>query len=125
MHIFYCAGGKFGEIAGVFLAEQHPPDAGLEAPDAVSVCPVCRQCLAQLGLGTRRRLDPVGASGVLSPVFCIFAILSGYETGEHRTVRCSASGDPASLQTSLSFSPVSTRRVRWQLNRIRCSAGDR
>jgi len=33
--------------------EKHSPDAGLEAPDAVSVRPVCRQCLAQLGLGTR------------------------------------------------------------------------
>jgi len=47
--------------------------------------------------GTGRRLDPVGASGVLSAVFGAFAMLSGYETGEHRTVPCSASGDPASL----------------------------
>ena len=43
MHIFfYCAGGKIGEVAGVFLVEEHSPDAGSEAPDAVSECPVCR-----------------------------------------------------------------------------------
>ena len=49
VHIFYCAGGKFGEVAGVFLAEEYSPDAGSEAPDTVSERPVCRQCLAQLG----------------------------------------------------------------------------
>jgi len=27
MHIFYCADGKFGEVAGVFLIEKHSPDA--------------------------------------------------------------------------------------------------
>jgi len=124
VHIFYCTGEKIGEVTRVFLAEKHSPDAGPEAPDAVSVRPVYRQCLAQLGLGTGRRLDPIGASGVLNLVFCAFAMLSGYETGEHRTVRCSASGDPASLQTSLSLSLVSTGHVRWQLNHVWCSAGD-
>ena len=43
MHFFYCAGGKIGEVAGVFLAEEHSPDAGPEAPDAVPVRPVSRQ----------------------------------------------------------------------------------
>ena len=43
VHIFYCAGGNFfGEVAGVFLAEEHSPDAGSEAPDAVPERPVCR-----------------------------------------------------------------------------------
>ena len=27
MYIFYCAGGKFGEVAGVFFTEKHSPDA--------------------------------------------------------------------------------------------------
>jgi len=27
VHIFYCAGGKVGQVAGVFLAEEHSPDA--------------------------------------------------------------------------------------------------
>ena len=27
MYIFYCAGGKFGEVAGVFLSRKHSPDA--------------------------------------------------------------------------------------------------
>jgi len=27
VHIFYCAGGNFGEVVGVFLAEKHSPDA--------------------------------------------------------------------------------------------------
>ena len=35
-----------------------------EAHDTVFVRPVCCQCLAQLGLGTERELDPVCASGV-------------------------------------------------------------
>ena len=65
--------------------------------------------------GTGRGLDPVGASGVLSPMFCVFALLSGYETGEHRTVRCSASNDPTSLHTSLSLSPLRIGRVRCVL----------
>ena len=33
---------NFGVVAGVFLAEEHSPDAGSEAPDAVSERPVCR-----------------------------------------------------------------------------------
>ena len=60
MHIFYCAVGKIGEVAGVFLAEKYSPDAGLEAPDTVSMRPVCRQCLAQLGLGTERQAPDAG-----------------------------------------------------------------
>jgi len=34
-----------------------------EAPDAEPVRLVCCQCLALLGLGTRRRLNPACASG--------------------------------------------------------------
>ena len=48
MYIFYCAGGKFGEVAGVFLAEKHSPDAGAgstgrwsRASGVVSVAQVC------------------------------------------------------------------------------------
>ena len=44
-----------------------------------------------------------------------FAVLPGFKSGEHRTVRCSVSGDPSNLQTSLSLGPVCTGRVRWQL----------
>ena len=42
VHIFYCAGGKIEEVVGMFLAEEHSPDAGSEAPDAASERPVCR-----------------------------------------------------------------------------------
>jgi len=88
VHIFYCAGGKFGEVTGVFLAERHLPDAGPEAPDAVPVRPVCR-----LPSSARdRHRTQVGASGVLSLVSARFALLPGFKSGEHRTVRCSASG---------------------------------
>ena len=55
MQFFYCTGGKIREVAGVFLAKKHSPDAGSDAPDVVSVRPVCRQCLAQLGLGAVSR----------------------------------------------------------------------
>jgi len=68
-------------------------DAGPEAPDAVLVRPVCRlpgsARVRHRTPGTGRRLE--------RPVFARFANLSGYKSGEHWTVRCSASSDPASL----------------------------
>jgi len=33
---------KFGEVAGIFLAKKHSPDAGPKAPDVVPVRPVYR-----------------------------------------------------------------------------------
>ena len=81
MPIFYCADGKFGEVAGVFLAEKHSPDAGVgstgrwsRASGVVSVAQVC-----------------TGRTGV-SPVLSVrcaggLATLSAHESGEHRTLR--------------------------------------
>ena len=43
-----------------------------------------------------------------------FALLPGFKSSEHRTVRCSASGALRVLQTSLSLGPVCTGRVQWQ-----------
>ena len=61
MHIFYCVGGKIGEVVGVFLAEEHSPDAGLEEPDAVSERPVCTlpgsARVRHRTPGTRRKLE--------------------------------------------------------------------
>ena len=54
MHIFYCAGGKFEEVVGVFLAENTHQTLVAEAPDAEPARLVCCQCLALLGLGTGR-----------------------------------------------------------------------
>ena len=79
MYIFYCAGGKFGEVTGVFLAEEHSLDAGSEAPDAVSERPV--------------------------------QTVPGPARVRHRTQAC-ASGDPASLRSSLRMGPVCTGRAR-------------
>ena len=31
MHIFYCADGKFGEVAEIFLTEKHSPNAGVSS----------------------------------------------------------------------------------------------
>ena len=75
MHTFYCAGGKIGEVAGVFLAEEHSPDAGSEAPDAVSERPVCRLPdsvrVRHRTIGTGRWLErpvvSVRCAGVLRP----------------------------------------------------------
>ena len=75
MYIFYCAGGKFGEVARVFL------DAGVgstgrwsSASGVVSVAQVCP--------------GRTGVSPVLS-VWCadVLATLSAHESGEHRTIR--------------------------------------
>ena len=116
MHIFYCAGGKIGEVAGV------SPDAGPQAPDAVLVRPVC----SLSGSARVRHRTPgtgrqVGASSVLSPVSSRFALLPRFKS----VVRCSVSGDLARLQTSLCLRPVCTGHVRCQLDYVRCSAGDR
>ena len=97
--------------AGVFLAEKHSQDAGPEASDVVSVHPVCRQP----GTVRVRHRTLACASDGVRPVSGRFAVLPGFKSGEHRTVRCSASGDPSNLQTSLSLGPVCTGRVRWQL----------
>ena len=73
--------GKFGEVAGVFLAEKHSPDAKCRgtgrwsrASGVVSVVQVC-----------------TGRTGV-SPVLSVrcaggLATLSAHESGEHRTLR--------------------------------------
>ena len=51
----------FGEVAGVFLAEEHSSDAGSEAPDAVPELPVCRlpssARVRHRTLGTGRKLE--------------------------------------------------------------------
>jgi len=61
VHNFYCTGGKFGEVVGVFLAEKHSPDASPEAPDVALVRPVCRQPgsvrVRHRTLGTGRNLE--------------------------------------------------------------------
>ena len=85
-----------------FSLRKHSPDAGSEASDAVSERPVCRLP----GSARVRHRTQAGASGAMSPVSARFANLSGCESGEHRTVRWLASGDPASLRSSLRMSPV-------------------
>jgi len=78
VHIFYCAGGKFGEVAGV----KHSPDAGVgstgrwsRASGVVSVTQVCTGC--------------TGVSPVLS-VRCAdgLATFSALKSGEHQMLRC-------------------------------------
>ena len=96
---FYCAGGKFGEVAGVFLTHRM---LATEASDAVSVRPVCSQCLAQLGLGTGRQAPNAGLSLFVCPVV---------------RVRCAVR-----LQTSLRMRPVSTERSGAQRPVIELSA---
>ena len=72
----------------MFLAEKHSPDAGSEAPDAVSERPVCR-----LPGPARVRHRTIGTERwPVRPVVRVrcevrFADLSGCESGEHRTLR--------------------------------------
>ena len=49
VHIFYCAGGKFRVVAGVFLAEKTLTGRWLLEDRTLSLSVRCRQCLAQLG----------------------------------------------------------------------------
>ena len=80
MHIFYCAGGKFGEVTGVFLTEKHSPDA---LRGGTGRWPLASGVLSGIAECTGR----TGVSPVLS-VRCAggLATLSTHESGEHRTL---------------------------------------
>jgi len=55
MHIFYCASGKFREVAGIFSLEKHSPNAG---HGGIRCWPSVR-CIVE----TQRAFEPcVGAS---------------------------------------------------------------
>jgi hypothetical protein len=54
MHIFYCAGRKFGEVAGVFLKKTLTGRSDRRAPDAEPAHPVCCQSLAKIAACTGR-----------------------------------------------------------------------
>ena len=58
MHIFYCVGGKFGEVADRTLA--------VEAPDAEAMRPVrCGARVKHRTVLTGRRVTPVPVSGAI------------------------------------------------------------
>ena len=78
MHIFYYAGGKFGEVTGVFLTEKHSPDA---LRGGTGRWPLASGVLSGVAECTGR----TGVSPVLS-VRCAsgLATLSAHESGEHQ-----------------------------------------
>jgi len=98
-----------------FSLRKHSPDAGSEAPDAVSERPVCRlpdsARVRHRTPGTGRKMEPpvvsVRCEGVLQPSLR----MSPVSTTRSGCVRWLASGDRASLQSSLRMSPVCTGRV--------------
>ena len=49
VYFFYCAGGKFGEVVGVFLAEKTLTGCWILEHRTLRQSVRCRQCLAQLG----------------------------------------------------------------------------
>jgi len=69
VYIFYCAGGKFGEVAGVFLIDKHSPDAVHGGTGRWPERPVCCQCLALLGLSTGCTAPDAGCSLFMRPVW--------------------------------------------------------
>ena len=81
MHIFYCAGGKIGEVAGVFLAEKHSPDAGVGSTGrwsrASGVLSGAAECTGRTGESPVLSVRCAGGS----------VTLSALESGEHRTLR--------------------------------------
>ena len=81
MYIFYCTGGKFGEVTGVFFTEKHSPDAlrgGTRRwPLASGVLSGVAECTG------RTEVSPVlsvRCAGVL-------VTLSAHKSSEHRTLR--------------------------------------
>jgi len=115
VHIFYCAGEKFGEVAGVFLCWKHSPDAQRRGtgrwPLASGVLSGVAECTGCTGVSP---VPSVQCEGVLLPS----QRMSPVSTGRSGCVRWIASGDRASLRSSLRTSPVSTGRVR-------CGAAER
>ena len=81
MYIFYCAGGKFGEVAKVFLAEKHSPNAGVGCTGRWSrvsgVVSVAQVCTGRTGVSPMLSVRCAGG----------LATLSALESGEHRTLR--------------------------------------
>jgi len=112
VHIFYCAGGNFGEVAGVFLSRKHSPDA---LRGGTRRCPLASGVLSGAAECTgRTRESPVlsvRCEGVLLPSLR----MSPVSTGRSGCVRWLASGDRASLWSSLRTGPVCTGRVRYGL----------
>ena len=78
---FYCAGGKFGEVVGVFLSRKHSSDA---LRGGTGRWPLASGVLSGAAECTGRTAE----SPVLS-VRCAggLATLSAHESGEHRTLR--------------------------------------
>ena len=70
MHIFYCAGGKFEEVAGVFLAEKHSPDAGAGSTErwsrASGVVTVAQVCTGRTGVSPVLSVRCAGGLATLS-----------------------------------------------------------
>ena len=101
MHIFYCAGGKFGEVVG----NTHRTLA-TEAPDAVSERPVqtvpdparVRHRTIGTGRWLERPVVRVRCADVLRPSLRMGPVSTG-------RYRCLASGDPVCLRNSLRMSP--------------------
>ena len=99
MHIFYCAGGNFGEVAGVFLRRKHSPDALRGGtgrwPLASGVLSGATDCTGRTGESPVLSVRCEGVLATLSahesggarPVCERFATLSAYGSGEHRTLR--------------------------------------
>jgi len=81
VYIFYCAGGKFGEVAEVFSTEKHSPDALRGGtgrwPFASDVLSCVAECTGHTGVSP---VLSVRCAGVL-------ATLSVHKSGEHRTLR--------------------------------------
>ena len=83
MYIFYCAGGKFGEVAGVFLTEKHSPDA---LRGGTGHWPLASSVLSGLTTGSRVHRTHRCESGAQRPVCGRFATLFAHGSGEHRTL---------------------------------------
>ena len=109
MHIFYCAGGKFGEVAGVFLSRKHSPDALCGGtgrwPLSSGVLSGAAECTGRTGE------SPCSASGVRA-IWRPSLRMSPMSTVRSGCVQWLASGDRASLRSSLRTGPVCTGRVR-------------
>jgi len=140
VYIFYCVGGKFGEVAGVFLAgckvRRHRTLA--LASGVLSVLDPAR--VEHRTHYTGRRVFPVHASGeACLNRGCLFE-----STGRSGRVRCEGvlqpslrlspvstgpSGAPSPVRSQFAelstMGPVSTGRVRCSLNHVRWFVGSR
>ena len=119
VHFFYCAGGKLGEVAGVFLSRKHSLDAlrggtGRWLLES-GVVSGAAECAGRTG---ESPVVSVRCAGVLQPSLHMGPVSTG-------RYQCLAFGDPQVCGTLCAWVRCAPDASGANLLSVRCTAGDR